>query len=117
MEARGFEVAPDRRGWDLWLPDVLIPLGHGQAERLWTVVGVPGFSRLIGAWMIPSRAGHDVLGGMNQVLAQIGGVPRTAVWDQDGCIARWRQCERSGEWVLGAQRSARLAPQRRGRGR
>ena len=101
-ELRPLFVAPDpaqrttyRPGelaqWDLWQPDVLIPLGHDQADKLWTVVGVPGFSRLIGAWMIPSRAGHDVLGGMNQVLAQIGGVPRTAVWDQEGCIGRWRQ--------------------------
>ncbi|MEZ5379665.1 MAG: IS21 family transposase [Acidimicrobiales bacterium] len=100
-ELRPLFVAPDpaqrttyRPGelaqWDLWQPDVEIPVGHGQAERLWTVVGVPGFSRFIGAWMIPSRAAHDVLGGMNQVLGQIGGVPRTAVWDQEGCIGRWR---------------------------
>ncbi len=105
-ELRPLFVAPDpaqrttyRPGelaqWDLWQPDVLIPLGHGQAERLWTVVGVPGFSRLIGAWMIPSRAAHDVLGGMNQVLGQIGAIPRTAVWDQEGCIGAWRQGRQS----------------------
>ena len=41
--------------------------------------------------MVPTRAGHDVLGGMLQVLAQIGAVPRCAVWDQEGCIGAWRR--------------------------
>jgi transposase len=77
--------------WDLWQPDVAIPLGHGQAEKLWVVVGCCGFSRFLGAWMIPSRAGHDVLGGMLQVLGQFGAVPRYAVWDQEGCIGAWKQ--------------------------
>jgi hypothetical protein len=36
------------------------------------------------ACMDPTRAAHDVLGGMLQVLAQIGAVPRCAVWDQEG---------------------------------
>jgi hypothetical protein len=82
--------------WDLWQPDTDIPLGFGQVDKLWVVAGVSGFSRLIGAWMVPTRAAHDVLGGMNQVLRQIGGVPRTAVWDQEGCIGQWRR----GEQVL-----------------
>jgi len=77
--------------WDLWQPDVLIPLGFGQSDKCWVVVGVCGFSRLIGAWMVPTRAGHDVLSGMLQVLGQFGAVPRTAVWDQEGCIGQWRQ--------------------------
>jgi len=77
--------------FDLWQPDVEIPVGFGQADKLWVVVGVAGFSRLIGAWMVPSRAAHDVLGGMLQVFGQIGAVPRNAVWDQEGCIGQWRQ--------------------------
>lgn len=77
--------------WDLWQPDADIPLGFGQADKLWVVSGVCGFSRLTGAWMVPTRAAHDVLGGMNQVLVQFGAVPRTAVWDQEGCIGQWRR--------------------------
>ncbi|MGQ0803502.1 MAG: IS21 family transposase [Actinomycetota bacterium] len=77
--------------FDLWQPDVEIPLGFGQADKCWVVVGVCGFSRFTGAWMIPSRAGHDVLAGMLQVLSQFGALPRTAVWDQEGCIGAWRQ--------------------------
>jgi len=76
--------------WDLWQPDALIPLGFGQAEKLWVVSSGLGFSRLLGGWMVPSRAGHDVLGGMLKILGQFGAVPRNAVWDQEGCIGQWR---------------------------
>lgn len=75
--------------WDLWQPAVDIPVGYSQTARLWTVVGVSGFSRVIGGWMVPSRQAHDVLGGMGQVLVQFGAVPRLWVWDQEACIGRW----------------------------
>lgn len=77
--------------WDLWQPDVEIPLGFGQRDKLWVVSGVTGFSRVHGGWMVPTRVAHDVLGGMLRVLEQFGAVPRTAVWDQEGCIGQWRQ--------------------------
>lgn len=77
--------------WDLWQPDIEIPLGFGQADKLWVVTGVAGFSRVIGGWMVPTRAAPDVLGGMSHVLEQFGAVPRRAVWDQEGCIGAWRQ--------------------------
>ncbi|MGI9621233.1 MAG: IS21 family transposase [Acidimicrobiales bacterium] len=84
--------------FDLWQPDVGIPVGFGQFEKLWCVVGVPGFSRLIGAWMVQTRAAHDVLGAMSEVLGQLGGVPRLLVWDQEGCIGQWK----AGKEVLTA---------------
>jgi transposase len=98
-ELRPLSLPPDpcQRTWyqpgelaqfDLWQPDVLIPVGFGQAEKLWVIVGVTGFSRLTAAWMIPSRTAHDVLGGMLNLLRQLGAVPRTAVWDQEGCIGQ-----------------------------
>jgi transposase len=77
--------------WDLWQLDVRIPLGFGQHDKLWVVSGVTGFSRLHGGWMVPTRAAHDVLAGMLHVLDLFGAVPRTAVWDQEGCIGQWRQ--------------------------
>jgi transposase len=76
--------------WDLWQPDVEIPLGFGQADKLWVVSGTTGFSRVHGGWMVPTRAAYDVLGGMLRVLGQFGAVPRCAVWDQEGCIGQWR---------------------------
>ncbi len=109
-ELRPLFVPPDpaQRTWyrpgelaqfDLWQPDVLIPVGFGQTTKLWTVVGVSGYSRLIGAVMVPSRAAHDVLGGMLGVIGELGAVPRKAVWDQEGCIGRIRQ----GKQVLTAE--------------
>ncbi len=109
-ELRPLFVLPDpsQRTWyrpgelaqfDLWQPDVLIPVGFGQTAKLWTVVGVAGYSRLIGALMVPSRAAHDVLGGMSHVIGEFGAVPRKAVWDQEGCIGRIRQ----GKQVLTAE--------------
>ena len=85
--------------WDLWQPDVPIPVGFGQVRKLWTVVGVSGHSRLIGALMVPSRAAHDVLAGMLHVIGEFGAVPRKAVWDQEGCIGRIRH----GKQVLTAE--------------
>jgi transposase len=76
--------------FDLWEPDVEIPVGFGQTDKCWVVVGVCGFSRFTGAWMVPSRAAHDVLAGMLQVFGQFGALPRTTVWDQEGCIGQWR---------------------------
>ena len=101
-ELRPLFVPPDpsQRTWyrpgelaqfDLWQPDVEIPVGFGQTAKLWTVVGVSGFSRLIGALMVPSRAAHDVLAGMLGVIEGFGAVPRKAVWDQEGCIGRIRR--------------------------
>lgn len=85
--------------FDLWQPDVEVPVGFDHADKLWVVVGVCGFSRFTGAWMVPSRAAHDVLAGMLQVLGQFGALPRTAVWDQEGCIGTWRR----GRQVLSAE--------------
>jgi len=76
--------------FDLWQPAAPVPLGYDQAAKLWVVVGVCGFSRFMGAWMVPSREAHDVLGGHLQVVRQFGAVPRVAVWDQEACIGRWR---------------------------
>ena len=88
--------------FDLWQPDVLIPVGFGQAAKLWVVVGAACFSRYSGGWMVPSRAAHDVLGGLLEVLRQFGAVPRRLVWDQEGCIGR----RRGGLTTLTAEFSA-----------
>jgi transposase len=87
---RTFYLPGELGQFDLWQPDVAIPLGHGQAAKLWVVVGVLGFSRFAGGWMVPTRAAHDVLGGHLEVLRQFGAVPRKLVWDQEGCIGRRR---------------------------
>lgn len=109
--------------FDLWQPDALVPLGHGQAAKLWVVVGVCGFSRFMGAWMVPSRAAHDVLGGHLEVIRQFGAVPRSAVWDQESCIGRWHGPKMAftaefqafrGSLGMGARLCARAGPEAKG---
>ena len=85
--------------WDLWQPDVPIPVGFGQVRKLWTVVGVSGHSKLIGAVMVPCRAAHDVLAATLHVIGEFGAVPNKAVWDQEGCIGPIRH----GKQVLTAE--------------
>lgn len=77
--------------FDLWQPDYAIPVGFDQAEKLWVVTAVSGFSRFMAGWMVPTRAAHDVLAGMLRCFEQIGAVPRQVVWDGEGCIGAWRR--------------------------
>jgi len=77
--------------FDLWQPETPIPLGSGQSDKLWVVTSVCGYSRFMAAWMVPSRAAHDVLWGMLRCFGQIGAVPKTIVWDGEGCIGQWRR--------------------------
>jgi transposase len=77
--------------FDLWQPETPIPVGFDLVEKLWVVTAVSGYSRFMAGWMVPTRAAHDVLAGMLECLVQIGGVPRTAVWDGEGCIGQWRR--------------------------
>jgi transposase len=81
--------------FDLWQPDIAIPVGHGQVEKLWVIVGVAGFSRFIGAWMIRTRQSHDVLAGHLEVLGQFRAVPRKVIWDQASAIGQWRRGDMS----------------------
>jgi transposase len=77
--------------FDLWQPDYDIPLGFDQADKLWVVTSVSGFSRFMAAWMVPTRSAPDVLAGMLRCFEQLGALPRTAVWDGEGCIGQWRR--------------------------
>ncbi len=76
--------------FDLWQPDVLIPVGHDQLDKLWVVTAVSGYSRFMAAWMVRSRASYDVLWGMLRCFEQLDGIGRSIVWDGEGCIGQWR---------------------------
>jgi transposase len=76
--------------WDLWFPDVDIPVAADEARRFPVLAGVSGHSRFLAARMVPSREAHDVLGGHLACLKALGAVPRAGVYDQEGCIGRWR---------------------------
>jgi hypothetical protein len=50
---------------DLWFPPADIPVGHGQSSAKLPVLAMTGgFSRMIWAVMIPSKATHDLLARM-----------------------------------------------------
>jgi transposase len=73
--------------WDLWWPEIDIPVGYAQTARLPVIVGVPGFSRWILARMIPSAQTHDVLGGHRWCLEELGADPRLGVYDGEPAIS------------------------------
>lgn len=77
---------------DLWFPGQLVP-DHGGVLRSFPVlVMVAAYSRFIAAMMIPSRVTGDLLAGMWQLIAaQIGGVPRSLLWDNESGIGQRRR--------------------------
>ena len=71
---------------DLWFPEPRIPVGHGQAAMLPVLVMTLTFSRFLAAVMLPSRQGGDLFAGMWQLIAQVGRVSKTLVWDREAAI-------------------------------
>jgi len=79
---------------DLWFPPIDLPVGFGQQRRpaqLPVLTMVTGYSRWLSGQLIPSRAAPDLFAGWWTVIARLGAVPRTLVWDGEGAIGRWRQ--------------------------
>jgi transposase len=79
---------------DLWFPPIDLPVGFGQTRRpaqLPVLTMVTGCSRWLSGQLIPSRAAPDLFAGWWTVIARLGAVPRTLVWDGEGAIGRWRQ--------------------------
>jgi transposase len=79
---------------DFWFPEVRIPVGFGQTRiprQLPVLVMVSGYSRWLSACLVPSREAGDLFAGWWRMLEQLGGVPKTLVWDGEGAIGRWRR--------------------------
>lgn len=75
---------------DLWFPAVKIPVGAGHLAGPPVLVMVSGYSRWIMARMLPSRAAEDLFAGHWALLSELGAVPKTLVWDNEGAIGQWR---------------------------
>jgi transposase len=78
---------------DLWFPPVTIPVGYGQRRtptQLPVLTMVLGYSRWLSAILLPSRRAEDLFAGWWQLIAALGAVPRTLVWDGEGAIGRNR---------------------------
>jgi transposase len=87
-------AAGDIAQCDLWFPDIELPVGFGQtrtAKQLPVLVMVTGYSRWLSALLIPSRAAEDLFAGWWALIAGLGSVPRTLVWDGEGAVGRYRR--------------------------
>lgn len=76
--------------WDLWFPEIDIPVGYGHTRRLPVIVGVAGYSRFTMARMIPARSAPDLLLGHWACLRDLGGIPRKGIYDNEAAIGRKR---------------------------
>lgn len=98
---------------DLWFPAPTIPVGAGQDRILPVLVMVSGFSRTIGAVMIPSRQGDDILSGMWALICGWGRVPKTLVWDREAAIGGTRRVSTAASAFAGTLATRiHLAPPR-----
>ena len=52
---------------------------------------VTGYARWLSARLLPSRVAQDLFAGWWQLLAQLGGVPKALVWDQEGAVGKRRR--------------------------
>jgi transposase len=79
---------------DFWFPPIELPVGFGQtrtAKQLPVLTMVTGYARHVDGLLIPSRAAEDLFAGWWQLLARLGAVPRTLVWDGESAVGRYRR--------------------------
>ncbi|MCA1700304.1 MAG: IS21 family transposase, partial [Actinobacteria bacterium] len=79
-------TSPELVQFDLWEPSAEIPVGHGQLRRGYVITCCSGYSRAGAGTLVFSKSAPDVLWGMSRCLAQLGALPRKAVWDREGAI-------------------------------
>jgi transposase len=72
--------------FDLWQPSREIPVGAGQTRRGYVVIGCLPYSRAGAGALVFSKEAPDLLYGIGRVLARLGGLPETLVWDREGAL-------------------------------
>ena len=78
--------------WDLWQPDIAIPVDYGQAAKQWAVVGVTGFYPVDRGWMVPSaKAATCSAATWVRCSASSGRCPAEWCGTRRPAIGRWRQ--------------------------
>ena len=78
---------------DFWFPPVELPVGFGQtrsAKQLPVLTMITGYARHVDGLLIPSRTAEDLFAGWWQLIARLGAVPRTLVWDGEGAAGKYR---------------------------
>jgi transposase len=72
--------------FDVWTPRSEVPVGHGQTRRGFVVVACLGYSRAGTGALVFSKETPDLLAGIRRCIWQLGGLPRTLVWDRQAGI-------------------------------
>jgi transposase len=75
---------------DLWFPGKVVPVGRVLADPP-VLTMVAAYSGFIMALLLPSRMTGDLVAGMWQLLAGLGGVPKMLVWDNESGIGQHRR--------------------------
>jgi transposase len=79
---------------DFWFPPVELPVGFGQvrtAKQLPVLTMITGYARHVDGLLIPSRSAEDLFAGWWRLIARLGAVPRTLVWDGEGAVGKHRR--------------------------
>ena len=78
---------------DFWFPPIELPVGFGQsrtARQLPVLTMITGYARHVDGMLIPSRTAEDLFAGWWRLIARLGAVPRTLVWDGEGAVGKYR---------------------------
>jgi transposase len=79
---------------DFWFPPIELPVGFGQsrtAKQLPVLTMITGYARHVDGLLIPSRTAQDLFAGWWRLIAGLGAVPRTLVWDGEGAVGKYRR--------------------------
>jgi transposase len=79
---------------DFWFPPIELPVGFGQSrtpKQLPVLTMITGYARHVDGVLIPSRTAADLFAGWWQLIARLGAVPRTLVWDGEGTVGKYRR--------------------------
>lgn len=75
---------------DLWFPGKVVPVGRSMIDPP-VLTMVAAYSGFIMALLLPSRTTGDLVAGMWRLLAGLGGIPKTLVWDNESGIGQHRR--------------------------
>jgi len=76
---------------DLWFPGEVVPVAPKVFADPPVLTTVAAYSGFMMALLLPSRQAGDLVAGMWQLLAGLGGVPKMLVWDNEPGIGQHRR--------------------------
>lgn len=86
---------------DLWFPGDVVPVAPKVLTSPPVLTMVAAYSGFIMALLLPSRQAGDLVAGMWQLLAGLGGVPKMLVWDNEPGIGQHRRLTLSARSFAG----------------